>query len=53
LVNIPIRLYTKAKGKTHLIKQATKEPKQTQDLIAALKASLAKPSPAKSTEKRD
>jgi DNA end-binding protein Ku len=43
----------KAKGKTHLIKQATKEPKQTQDLIAALKASLAKPSPAKSTEKRD
>jgi DNA end-binding protein Ku len=43
----------KAKGKTHLTKQATKEPKQTQDLIAALKASLAKPSPAKSTEKRD
>jgi DNA end-binding protein Ku len=43
----------KAKGKTHLIKQATKEPKQTQDLIAALKASLAKPSAAKSTEKRD
>ena len=32
----------KAKGKAHLIKQTTKEPKQTQDLIAALKASLAK-----------
>jgi non-homologous end joining protein Ku len=43
----------KAKGKTHLIKQATKEPEQTQDLIAALKASLAKPSSVKSTEKRD
>jgi DNA end-binding protein Ku len=43
----------KAKGKTHLIKQATKEPEQTQDLIAALKASLAKPSSVKSTKKRD
>jgi DNA end-binding protein Ku len=43
----------KAKGKTHLIKQVTKEPKQTQDLIAALKASLAKPSSVKSTKKRE
>lgn len=41
----------KAKGKAHLIKQTTKEPKQTQDLIAALKASLAKPASAKSTKK--
>jgi DNA end-binding protein Ku len=41
----------KAKGKAHLIKQTTKEPKQTQDLIAALKASLAKPSPARSIKK--
>jgi non-homologous end joining protein Ku len=43
----------KAKGKTLLIKQATREPEQTQDLIAALKASLATPSSAKSTKKRD
>jgi DNA end-binding protein Ku len=41
----------KAKGKADLIKQTTKEPKQTQDLIAALKASLAKPSPARSIKK--
>jgi non-homologous end joining protein Ku len=41
----------KAKGKAHLIKQATKAPKQTQDLVAALKASLARPSPVKSTKK--
>lgn len=33
----------KAKGKVHLIKETTKAPKQTQDLVAALKASLAKP----------
>ncbi len=43
----------KTKGKTHLIKQATKEPKQTQDLISALKASLANPSSTKSTKKRE
>lgn len=43
----------KAKGKAHLIKRATKAPKQTQDLVAALKASLAKPPPVKSTKKRD
>jgi DNA end-binding protein Ku len=41
----------KAKGKTHLIKQTTKAPKQTQDLIAALKASLAKPSSTKGAKK--
>ena len=41
----------KAKGKEHLIKQTTIAPKETQDLIAALKASLAKPSSAKSTKK--
>jgi len=34
----------KAKGKVHLIRQVTKEPQQTQDLIAALKASLERPS---------
>lgn len=39
----------KAKGKEHLIKQTTKAPKETQDLIAALKASLE--SSAKSTKK--
>ena len=43
----------KAKYKTHLIKQTTKASKQTQDLIAALKASLAKPSAAKSTKRSD
>jgi DNA end-binding protein Ku len=41
----------KAKGKAHLIKQTSKVPKQTQDLVAALKASLARPSSAKSTKK--
>src|SRR5919106_3123778 len=39
----------KAKGKEHLIKQTTKAQKETQDLIAALKASLE--SSAKSTKK--
>lgn len=41
----------KAKGKAHLIKQTSEAPKQTQDLVAALKASLAKPSSAKGTKK--
>ncbi|HZD34599.1 MAG TPA: Ku protein [Nitrososphaeraceae archaeon] len=39
----------KAKGKAHLIRQATKEPQQTQDLIAALKASLERSSPPSSS----
>jgi DNA end-binding protein Ku len=34
----------KAKGKVRTVRQATKEPQQTQDLIAALKASLQQPS---------
>ena len=33
----------KSKGELKVIRQAVKKPKQTQDLIAALKASLAKP----------
>lgn len=36
----------KAKGKVRVIRQVTKEPQQTQDLIAALKASLEQPSPS-------
>ena len=36
----------KSKGEVKVIRQAVKKPKQTQDLIAALKASLAKPSPS-------
>lgn len=44
---------TKAKGKVQVARQATREPKQTQDLIAALKASLEKPSSAKDTRRRD
>jgi len=39
----------KAKGKVHLIRQVTKEPQQTQDLIAALKASLERPSSSSSS----
>ena len=30
----------KARGKVSIVRQVTKEPQQTQDLIAALKASL-------------
>lgn len=41
----------KAKGKAHLIKQTTKAPTETQDLVAALKASLAKPASTKHTKK--
>jgi DNA end-binding protein Ku len=43
----------KAKGKAHLIKQTAKQPQQTQDLIAALKASLEKPSSEKNSKRRD
>jgi DNA end-binding protein Ku len=43
----------KAKGKARVISKVTKEPQQTQDLIAALKASLEKPSAAKDTKRRD
>ncbi len=41
----------KAKGKAHLIKQTTKAPKETRDLVAALKASLAKPVSTKGSKK--
>ena len=41
----------KAKGEVQLIRQALKKPRQTQDLIAALKASLAKPPSAKDNKK--
>ncbi|MGH9966200.1 MAG: Ku protein [Nitrososphaeraceae archaeon] len=41
---------SKAKGEVQLIRKVTKEPRQTPDLIAALKASLEKPSPAKGTK---
>jgi DNA end-binding protein Ku len=42
----------KAKGKVRMIRQATKQPEQTQDLIAALKASLGQPSPASRAGRR-
>ncbi|HZD35124.1 MAG TPA: Ku protein [Nitrososphaeraceae archaeon] len=41
----------KAKGQVQVVKEEVKKPRQTQDLIAALKASLAKPGSAKSKEK--
>lgn len=42
----------KAKGKVRMIRQVTKEPQQTQDLIAALKASLEQPSPSSRNNRR-
>lgn len=42
----------KAKGKVRVIRQVTKEPQQTQDLIAALKASLEQPSPTSRNNRR-
>jgi Ku protein len=42
----------KAKGEVQVVREVTKKPKQTQDLRAALKASLEKPSPAKATKRR-
>ncbi len=41
---------TKAKGEVQVVRQAMKKPRQTQDLIAALKASLAKPTASKNTK---
>jgi DNA end-binding protein Ku len=43
----------KAKGKVRMIRQVTKEPQQTQDLIAALKASLEQPSPSRNNRRKD
>jgi DNA end-binding protein Ku len=40
----------KAKGEVQVVRQAMKKPRQTQDLIAALKASLAKPTASKNTK---
>ena len=42
----------KAKGKVSVIRQATKGPQKTQDLIAALKASLEQPSSSSSDSRR-
>ena len=42
----------KAKGKVRVVRQATKEPQHTQDLISALKASLEQPSPASRAGRR-
>jgi DNA end-binding protein Ku len=42
----------KAKGKVRVIRQATKGPQQTQDLIAALKASLEQPPSSSSNSRR-
>jgi DNA end-binding protein Ku len=41
---------TKAKGEVQVVRQAMKKPRQTQDLIAALKASLARPAATKNTK---
>jgi DNA end-binding protein Ku len=43
----------KAKGKVRMIRQVTKEPQQTQDLIAALKASLEQPSHSRNNRRKD
>ncbi|MGH9976838.1 MAG: Ku protein [Nitrososphaeraceae archaeon] len=43
----------KAKGEVQVVRQAVKKPQQTQDLIAALKASLAKPPSAKDNKKSE
>jgi DNA end-binding protein Ku len=40
----------KAKGEVQVVRQAMKKPRQTQDLIAALKASLARPTASKNTK---
>ena len=41
---------TKAKGEVQVVRQAMKKPRQTQDLIAALKASLARPAASKNAK---
>jgi DNA end-binding protein Ku len=43
----------KAKGEIQVVRKVAMEPRQTPDLIAALKASLEKPSSAKGTKRRD
>jgi DNA end-binding protein Ku len=43
----------KAKGKVRMIRQLAKEPQQTQDLIAALKASLEQPSNSRNNRRKD
>ncbi len=43
----------KARGKVSIVRQVTKEPQQTQDLIAALKASLEQPPSSSRSNRRD
>lgn len=43
----------KAKGKIRVIRQVTKDPQQTQDLVAALKASLEQPSSSSRSNRRN
>jgi DNA end-binding protein Ku len=43
----------KAKGEVQVVRQAMKKPRQTQDLIAALKASLARPAASKNTKESE
>lgn len=43
----------KVKGQVQVVKEEIEKPRQTQDLIAALKASLAKPGSVKNTKKND
>jgi DNA end-binding protein Ku len=43
----------KAKGEVQVVRQAMKKPRQTQDLIAALKASLAGPAASKNTKESE
>ena len=43
----------KARGKVSIVRQVTKEPQETQDLIAALKASLEQPSSSSRRNRRN
>ena len=43
----------KARVKVSVVRQVTKEPQQTQDLVAALKASLEQPSSSSRSNRRD
>ena len=47
------RINAKARGKVSIVRQVTKEPQQTQDLIAALKASLEQPSSSSRSNRRN
>jgi DNA end-binding protein Ku len=43
----------KSRGKVSMVRQVNKEPQQTQDLIAALKASLEQPSPSRKNKRNE